>query len=377
MKIMFVHATMNAGGAERTIASLSNFFVNKNHEVSIVTLRDSEVAYLLSSKVKYYNCNRSYESKNAYEAVKNNIFHIKRVRSFILKEKPDIILCFSVTSLFITIVANISQNSKIIYSERSNPYVIMKGTMWKKLKRPLSIFADGCIFQTERAKSYYPKLIHKKSIIIQNPVFVNDYTDLPTKFNRKKTIVSVGRLINSKGFDVLIKAFSMIHHDYPEYKLLIYGDGEELESLQRLIKKLSLENKVELPGHMKNIPTNIFDAAVFVFPSRLEGMPNALLEAMACGLPCVSTDCDMGPRELINNYENGILVPVDEENEMEKAIREILNDTQLAIRLGNNAKKVQVKNSIEVIGDHILEYMERIIYGNNKKNNKKVSVYKS
>lgn len=374
---MFVHATMNAGGAERTIASLSNFFVSKNNEVSIVTLRNSEVAYFLNGKVKYFNCNKTYNSKSTYEGVKNNIYHIERVKSLIKKENPDIIMCFSVTSLFITLVANIAHNSKVIYSERSNPYAIMKGTIWKKLKRPLSILADGCIFQTERAKSYYPKVIRKKSIIIQNPVFVNDYKDLPTKVSRKKTIVSVGRLIDSKGFDVLIKAFSIIHQEYPDYKLLIYGDGEKLENLQTLIKKLSLENRVELPGHIKNIPINIFDAALFVFPSRLEGMPNALLEAMACGLPCISTDCDMGPREIIRNYENGILVPVDKEIEMAKAIRVILNDTRLAIEIGNNAKRIKEKNSIDVIGDQILEYMEKINYGKNKKNNKQGSVSKS
>lgn len=359
MKIIFVHATMNTGGAERTIAHLSNYFVKEGHEVVIRVMTNSEPEYYINNKIKYIK-NNNLISKNVLDAIKNNIIQIKKLNKILKEEKPDRIVCFSITSFFLALVASTSKYTKIIYCERSNPYKSMHRTFWKKMKKPLSLFADGCVFQTERAKLYYPKQIYRKSIIIPNPVYPLDYINIPDEYKQLKKISSVGRLVDSKGFDILIKAFSLIHLNFPDYKLYIYGEGNELSNLLKLVNKLSLNDFIVFAGNVNDVNKNIYDSALFVLPSRDEGMPNALMEAMACGLPCISTDCEMGPRELINNNENGILVPVDQEKELANAIKMVLLNKNFSQELGENAKKIRETNDIQIIGKKFLDFIEGV-----------------
>jgi glycosyltransferase involved in cell wall biosynthesis len=146
--------------------------------------------------------------------------------------------------------------------------------------------------------------------IIPNPINP-EFNVKPFSGKRRKIITSVGRLSEQKNQHVLIEAFSRIEKDFPDYELVIYGEGNLRETLENQIKTLKLENKVKLPGVKKNIKNEIYDCSLFVLPSLYEGMPNALMEAMALGLPVISTDCPCGgPRFLIHNY-NGLLVKVN------------------------------------------------------------------
>jgi glycosyltransferase involved in cell wall biosynthesis len=159
---------------------------------------------------------------------------------------------------------------------------------------------------------------------------------------REKVIIGAGRLNSQKNFPLLISSFAQIAKDFPGYKLRIYGKGALLESLQSLAKEKGVGDRVEFPGYVPNMPEVLEKASMFVLSSDFEGMPNALMEAMASGLPCISTDCGGGgARFLIEDGENGLLVPQKDEVAMAEAMRKILSDDAFANKIAENARKLQ------------------------------------
>ena len=228
----------------------------------------------------------------------------------------------------------------IIVSERADPKAYSVKTQ-KKLSG-LAYKASGFVFQTDEAKAWYmPYLKDVESVIIPNAI---NPTFIRPKYEGKKEkiIIGAGRLNEQKNFPLLIRAFSRIADKFPEHKLVIYGKGDLLESLKSLSSELGIENRVEFPGYVPDMPQRLEKASMFVLSSDYEGMPNALMEAMASGLPCVSTDCGGGgARFLIQDGENGLLVPQKDENAMADAMTQILSDASLAEKLGNKARKLQ------------------------------------
>ena len=220
--------------------------------------------------------------------------------------------------------------------------------------------ADGFVFQTEDAKKYFDGIIKCESKIIPNPInpkFIKE----PYSKTRKKNIVTVGRLEEQKNHELLIDAYKEVVKDFPEYKLLIYGDGSKREKLESIIKDNKLEKNVILMGKKDDIENEIYDASLFVLSSDYEGMPNALMEAMALGLPSISTDCPCGgSKMLINNEENGILVKTGDKKDMAKAINRLIENKELCKKLSNNSYKIKDEYSIENIQEKWLSFIERI-----------------
>jgi len=232
-------------------------------------------------------------------------------------------------------------NVPIIVSERCDPktrYDTSKIRKW--IMQKLYPKADGFVFQTEDAMNYYLDIIGDKGIVIPNAIN-EDFLREPYKGLRKKKIVSAGRFTDQKNFTLLIEAFAKVSQIHSEYELVIYGDGPQRDKLQSLTKKLGISEKVKFPGYVKNFGDHIIDASLFVLSSNFEGMPNALMEAMALGLPCISTDCPAGgPRYLIKNGENGYLVKVGDVEELVGVMDRVLNDTKLQLKISNNAKSI-------------------------------------
>ena len=160
----------------------------------------------------------------------------------------------------------------------------------------------------------------------------------------RKEIVTVGRLEPQKNQKLLINAFSELAKKFPDYTLVIYGEGSLRKKLEKYIESKGLKDRVFLPGAKNNIQEYIKDASLFVLSSDYEGIPNALIEAMAIGLPCVSTDCSPGgARELITNGENGVIVECRNSNELATAMARLLTDRESAKRMGTNAKKIYTR----------------------------------
>ena len=254
----------------------------------------------------------------------------------------------------------------IIASERSFPPAIYSHRMQNILKT-IASKVNGWVFQTHDAMNWYaPYLKNSTPIVIPNAV--NEAFLRPiNRIEREPNIISVGRLIPNKRFDLLIRAFAQIAPKYPEIKLTIYGLGPCLESLKALAEELEVQDRVTFPGYANNIPAQLEKGRLFALASDFEGIPNALIEAMSMGLPCVATDCDGGgAKMLIKNWENGLLIPKNDLDAMVKAIDTLLADDTLSEHLAQNALKIREDFAPNVIYRKWERFINDIIAKSNR-----------
>ena len=234
----------------------------------------------------------------------------------------------------------------VILAERADPNTFCNSSEKnKKIFEKYYPKADGYIFQTEDAKKYYKEhgINVENSVVIPNainPEFIRPLY----QGKRRKVIVGAGRLTMQKNFSLLINSFAEICNDFPEYKLEIYGEGPLKESLINETKNLGIREKVIFKGYVNNLGDCIQDTSLFVLSSDFEGMPNALMEAMALGLPVISTDCPAGgSKVLIENKINGVLVPIKDIEALKKEIANMLTDSSMRNYMGENARKICVQ----------------------------------
>ena len=317
-KIMFYINAIHHGGAERVIVNLATQFAQHNYKCVLVTSFVDTWEYPVNDCVKRISLSES-TIKNF---LKRNIEYTKRLRNVILTEKPDVLISFMAEPNFRALIATIGLKTKNIISVRNAPDREYNTAVTKFLAKTLFRKADGVVFQTEDAKKWFPIQIQKKSRIIFNQVDNVFYNTTYTGV--RHGIVTTGRLTPQKNHKILIKAFAKIA-DQINDKLYIYGDGELREELEQLIADLNMKNRIFLPGSTKNVAETIKSAKLFVLSSDYEGMPNSLMEAMALGLPCISTDCPCGgSRSIISNGENGVLIACTDLDNLANTMLELL-----------------------------------------------------
>lgn len=362
MKIMFFYSSMMAGGAERMISALANCYAKQEIEVSIAVVNNLPSFYTLHPQVSLLKIEDPKNSQNVWQAINNNLKIIFSTRHVLKEVKPDCVICFGINYVVYSLIAKTFLNIKVIGSERTNPYSSTKG-FWDNMKKFASPLADGYIFQTNGAKRYYPKSIQKKCEVIQNGILIDSLPADIMPLNKRipKSICAVGRLDVNKNFDKLICAFAQFLKMYPSYTLTIYGEGEERGKLEELINNLHLGEKVFLTGQVSNILEEVSKREIFILSSRYEGMPNALIEGLACGCGCIATDCDFGPNELIQDGKNGLLIPVGDIDAMTSAMQKLASDRSLLEKLAKNALNIRNTHSMEKIAERYLEYIIRTV----------------
>lgn len=334
-KICIVTRALINGGAERVIAQLANYFVKNGIDCSVITIDVAAVAYELDTRVNVDAIGKKVDNK-----VKDRFFRYAALRKKIMQYKPDVVLSMPEDIGIYVILALIGSKIPVYVSERNNPWVMPDVKITRLLRSIAYPFAEGIIFQTDMAKSFFSKNIQKKGVVLPNPVDIARIPE-PHKGKRQKVLVAVGRLERQKNFPMLIKAFSKFYRKEKNFKLVIYGEGRERANLEILIKELGLDGVVLLPGRNKDVLNVINDASAFILSSDYEGMPNALIEAMCMGMPVISTDCPSGgPRELIENQKNGILIPVGDEAALVDALYSII-DSNMAEKMSNNSSKLR------------------------------------
>lgn len=319
MKILFYINAIHHGGAERVMCNLATQFSEHGHECVLTTSFRDDWEYSFGKEVKRVAL---FESRLKYGFLKRNIFYVKKLRKILKEEKPDVVVAFMAEPNFRAIMASVGLNNKVVISVRNDPNREYPGRLNRILAKFLFRFADGIVFQTEDAQKWFPKSIQKKSRIIFNQV---DEIFYNTTYNGERhDIVTTGRLTAQKNHKLLIRAFAAIADKISD-NLIIYGEGELRGELESLIAELHLENRVFLPGSVKNVADTIKSAKLFVLSSDYEGMPNSLMEAMALGIPCISTDCPCGgAKALLNEVEDDCLVAVNNENELSEKMYRIL-----------------------------------------------------
>lgn len=357
MKILFCLGSMTKGGAERVIANLTNYLVNEYY-ISIVVTPPDESSYELDKRINFYTLDKKEDKKNGI--IKRNIRRIVRLKRIIKEDNPNIIVSLLPEPTYRVMFLNLFLRKKVIISVRNDPNVEYNNIFKKILVKLLYSRANGFIFQTEDAKMFFSKKIQDKSIIIPNPI-ADEFIVEPFNGKRKNKIVSVGRLTKQKNQLNLIKAFFIFEKKYSDYKLYIYGEGELHEELDNEIKKMNLNNKVFLEGNVNDIKNRIYDSKMFVLSSDYEGMPNALMEAMALGIPCISTNCPCGgPKFLIKDKQNGLLVPVNDIDALEKTMEYIADNELISTKMGISANKIGKELNCKQINKRWIDYILKI-----------------
>lgn len=353
MKIVFTIAHMNLGGAQRVCYNLINWIIYNT---------DAEVHLMICSG---RTIKKEYDlSKIPYTMVSGGLYNkISRIRSELKRIKPDVLVTMGVPGALFDVPACVGLGIKHIISERNDPAHFGGSTITRIVSRLLMRKADGFVFQTRDAQVFYGGEIAKRSMVIPNPLFIgDDYPDTQYVGEREKAIVTTGRLNKQKNHPLLIRAFKRIAEEFPEYKLVIYGEGPERQNDEALISELGLQERVLLPGTINDVPAKIYKSSLYVLSSDFEGMPNALMEAMALGLPCISTDCPCGgPRELIHKGYNGMLVPVDDEKALTEAMLYMLKHPDEAKAMGREAMKIRETHSTDRICQQWYDYFKKII----------------
>lgn len=337
--IAFYIGSLAKGGAERVISNLAESFNANGYRVYMVTKMREENEYTISSDITRVIADITPEEETN-SRIRNLYRRIHKLRMIWKQIKPDTIVSFIGKNNLMSIASSRGLRIPVYVSVRSAPQREIGSGRNKQLTFFLFSMAKGIILQTTQAKAFFtPKLQQKVTILPNsvNPKFMKPmYSG-----ERKKTIVSVGRLDDNKNQQLLIEAFDCIKEDFPEWNVEFYGDGENTEKLQNIIQTKNLSHCVKLMGSRTEIDIYIQDASVFVLTSKVEGMPNALIEAMALGLTVISTDCPCGgPADLIRNGENGFLIPVDDKEALIRTLQQVLSDESLRMKLSNQAHNI-------------------------------------
>lgn len=355
MKLLFVGYLHGFGGAEKMIIRLSNEMANRGHLVTLIGMAENNPCYQISDRVKYIFISDNGKN-NAFKIVNRYIEFKKEIDEL----EPDLIINFWLQSAYMCAFMGKKYAQKAIYSERGDPYDkeyrgirgIVRNFTFKRI--------NGFVFQTEGAQKYFDESVIKRSCVIANPVFINA-EKYPELIEREKRIVNIGRLCEQKNQKLFIDAISILSKNIHDYKVEIYGDGELKEDLQQQIDSLGLSEQVKLMGTCINIHEQICNASLFVLTSDYEGLPNALLEAMALGVPCISTDCRPGgAREIIDNGVNGIIVPVNDVIKLTEAMEYMLIHKNEARKMGFKAKNICNTHSKERIVELWNQYINKI-----------------
>ncbi len=345
-ELIFVTLSLTRGGAERVISSMCNEYFSKRYKVTVISLMAAEAEYALSGKIRFLTVDRRPEQmrenmakrfirrrgrlKKMLRDIGQSGGDVAALVSFL--PEPNMIACSLAHELPYPVIISVRNDPAREYASRAR-HALMKYLYPK---------AAGYVFQTGRARDYFSfsREIINRSAVIPNPV-ADEFLGAEPPACRKKEIVSVGRLEKQKNPLLLLHAFSDIRKEYPGYRLNFYGEGSMRAELEKEIAALGLTEAVRLKGNVPGVGEAIRDAALYVLSSDYEGMPNALMEAMALGLPCISTDCPCGgPAFLIRPGENGILTEPENEEALADAMRYMLAHPKEARRMGRQAQKI-------------------------------------
>lgn len=353
-RITFVICSLRHGGAEQVIARMAAYWVNQGWDITILTLDSATGADILplDPRVKHWALDAVGQSNHPLQALQQNVDRVGRLRRAIVSSCPDVVISFIEMTNVLTRLATMGLGIPVILSERSNPALEPVGRVWEMLRQRLYPGADAIVFQTARAQGYFSARIQAKSRVIPNPVLPPTHGTVVKEKGEMKQVLGLGRLIQRKGHDVLMKAFAIAAAERPDWELRIVGEGEARGELEALCDRLVAQNpglreRIHLPGAVKQGGEALAQADVFVLSSYFEGLPNALCEAMAQGLPVISTDCPNGPREIITTGVDGILVPMGDVEVLSEQLGQLMDQPEYRAQLGQNATQILNCNGVE------------------------------
>ena len=356
MRLVIVTRNMLAGGAERVLAQLIEYLNKKGVVCTLLLIEQKEHFYHIPENVEIIEISASCNN-----AIREKIHKYSEVRKIVKKLNPDLVLSMPEEIGIYVLLSLLNTKIPVVVSERNDPWRMP----YKKVSRILRLFmypfAKGIIFQFPNAAKYFSKWIQKKGVVLPNPLDTNRFKGIEHCDKKYYRIISAGRLEKQKNFKLLIDAFAKLSDKYPEYSLYIYGEGSERNELEKEISRVKMDDRIFLPGKTTELLLEMANSDLFVLTSDYEGVPNVIIEALAVGTPCVSTNCSPGgAASLINDGINGFLVDVGDVDGLVSRIDRLLLDNQLCSKFSLEGKKIKDDLNIENVGHLWLSYLESI-----------------
>lgn len=336
MRIFIVLSAVGPGGAERVASLLGREWCRQGREVTLVSFDrcDARSYHALGPGVRVVHLKIANQPSSRISAAFRSVRRIVALRRLIRREAPDLVVSFLTKMNVLTLLACRGLRVPVVICERNNPLRQEAHPLWWSLHERLRKRAT-LVLQTRASLDAFAGRDLGRIRVIPNPLEPVAAIDRP----ESRTIVAVGRLVPQKGFDLLLRAFSRIADQRPDWSLLIWGEGPERERLTRDRDALGLKHRVSLPGVTVSPGAWMEVGSIFVLASRYEGFPNVLVEAMAAGFPVVSFDCPWGPAEIIEDGRDGLLVPVADEASLAHALKRLIDDPHLRSTLGDTARR--------------------------------------
>jgi glycosyltransferase involved in cell wall biosynthesis len=361
-KVFFLIPSFRGGGAERVVLNIVNNLDKNKFEVCLITISgEGEYKELLSPEIRHFDLKEKRARKSVF-----------KLRKLLKKERPDCVIGYVTQSNIILFLSTLFLYKKITIVncvQNYYDYTVARQKIVQRFLFSLSLkFSDYIIGISEEMKNNLKNKLNIKNNKIK---IINNSTDL-SYINKKKiediqddvfidepVIIACGRLTEQKGFSYLIKAFNEIKKEFKNATLLILGQGEKEKELKALVKELNIENSVKFLGFKDNPYKYLYNSDLFVLSSLWEGLPGVLIEALACEVPAISTNCKSGPKEILDNGKIGELVKIKDVDSLSNAMLKVLRDKDLQ----HKYKELGLKKVKEFDKDKIIrEYEDFLSY---------------
>lgn len=361
-KIAFYIGSLRKGGAERVFINLAQFFQEEGYRVVMVTQYQKENEYNLPDKIPRVISDIGEDEVSASRVV-NFFRRLNKLHAIWKRERPDIVLSCIGKNNFMAVVTTMGTGAKPVVSVVGEAKEEYPTRQMRMLADFLFSRAAGIILQTERSRAFFCKKAGRKAVILPNSLNP-DFIRPRYEGEREKKIVSVGRMDANKNHEMQVRAFAALKDHYPDYELVIYGDGELRPDLEALAALLGVSGRVALPGVVQDVAGRIERASLFLLTSYSEGVSNALIEALALGIPVIATDVPSGgTEELVADGVNGLVIPAGDQKALEAAMDRLLGDAAYADGLGREAAKIQERLAPGRVNAMWKAYFEEIING--------------
>jgi GalNAc-alpha-(1->4)-GalNAc-alpha-(1->3)-diNAcBac-PP-undecaprenol alpha-1,4-N-acetyl-D-galactosaminyltransferase len=363
MKVTLVIYALGGGGAERVMSIVANYWISQGWDVTLIMLvaPTQPSFYQLDPRIKLKPLGVAGDSANLFAAIGNTWQRVKILRQEIIASQPDVVISFMNSVNVYSILACWKLNIPIIVSEHIYPGATDANKIWQFIMKWTYRYADLVTVLTQNALPFYPAAQGYRTIVMPNPVTTPAPVVEMARLLPTPSLIAIGRLNPQKGFDLLLKAFARIQAKYPDWQITILGEGSMRSELEDLRSRLQLTDRVHLPGLVTNVQDYLHQADLFVMPSRFEGFPMALCEAMACGLPVLAADCLSGPRDIIEDGVNGVLVATEDVDALAAGLDALMSDPAQRQQLAQNAPQILDRFGVEQVMGMWANEIERVI----------------
>lgn len=361
--VLFITTSISYGGASKILCFIANSLHERGYDVNIANLKttgkNDTYNQEIRDEISVYDISSSINDNSFLGRRFSRIQNIIKLYNLAKGKKVDVLIGFTILPNFMASLVGKLLGIPSIMSERGDPFRTFSTSHSDKFRKRIIEKCDGGVFQTDGAMGFYSDELKKKSIVIPNPIFIDH---IPNN-QKERSIISLGRLDNfQKRYDVMISAFKLFTERHPNIPLYIYGQGPDYEKIMKWCEEADIIEKVKFCGVTNDSLDTLSRFSIFLITSDFEGISNSLLEAMAVGLACVSTDHSPGGAKLlIQDHLNGLLVPCGDSQAIANALSEYVENNSLMESCGQEAKKVIERFSPVKIVDMWEDYINLVI----------------